>query len=328
MHRVNLHGIVLFIACFVLVGSTYGQESTEQTAFSFDEVQAEAVRLAELEGGQDKVLLVFDIDNTLLAMNQDLSSDQWFNWQQTLPKYDSRRVGDFDELLRVQRLLYAISSMRATEPIRQPEAVGQLQEAGFTTLVLTSRGYDIRDATRRELLANGYDFHKSRLVPLEGFAGPYYPYDVSHIEQSGITKHEAQQWLADPLSPDQFEQPRKVSYSEGVYMVAGQNKGVMLRMLLHKSGNFENFKHIVFVDDNPKNTKDVRDAFQNQKVNMVTFRYTREDGNARRFNENQKCEKHCAAMALMRIRKALNTVDVSRSNPPLTSTPLRVPTRQ
>ena len=31
----------------------------------------------------DQVLVVFDIDNTLLAMEQGLGSDQWYDWQKT-----------------------------------------------------------------------------------------------------------------------------------------------------------------------------------------------------------------------------------------------------
>ena len=328
MHRAELQKTAVFIACFAFAGICKSQEPPERTAMSFNEVQAEAMRLAELEGGTANVLLVFDIDNTLLAMNQDLCSDQWFNWQRTLPENDTRRIGDFDELLRFQRLLYAMSSMRVTEPIRQPKIVRELQQAGFTTLLLTSRGYDIRDATRRELLANGYDFRQSSLVPLEGFPGPYMPYDVSQIEQAGITKEEAKKWLADPLHPGQLEQPREVSFNEGVYMVAGQNKGVMLRMLLHRSGNVDTYNRIVFVDDNPENTRDVRDAFANQKTEVVTIRYAREDANVRRFNESRSSEKFYATLALIRMQKLLNTPNASRANPPFNSQPAVVPACQ
>ena len=192
---------------------------------SFDEVQAEAMRLAEASGDPAHVLLVFDIDNTLLAMNQDLGSDQWFNWQKTLPEGDPRRVGEFPELLRVQGLLFAIGSMRATEPVRQPQIIKQLQQAGFKTLLLTSRGYDFRDATRRELLANDYDFRESSLSPSEGFGGPYLPYEVATVEQSGITTDEANQWLADSRNPGQIRKPREVSFSEGVFMVGRPAQG-------------------------------------------------------------------------------------------------------
>src|SRR5689334_15409715 len=36
----------------------------------------------------EKVLLVLDIDNTLLAMDTPLGSDQWFEWQRYLIDHD------------------------------------------------------------------------------------------------------------------------------------------------------------------------------------------------------------------------------------------------
>lgn len=316
MHIVLLQKTAIFFFCCALAGSVRGGDFPERTANAFEEVQAQALRLAKLAGGAEQILLVFDIDNTLLAMKQDLSIDQWFNWQQTLPEGDWRRVGDFPELLRVQRFLYAISSMRPTEPGLQPKIVKRLQKTGFKTLLLTSRAYDVRDATRRELLANGYDFRKSSMSP-SGFAGPYVPYDVTDIEKSGITYDEAHKWLTDSNNADHLQDPREVSYNEGVYMVAGQNKGVMPRMLLHKANSVGKYRHIVFVDDNPENTRDVRDAFENQRVNIVTFRYAREDANVQRFSENRSCEKHFAALALQQIREALNSTNVSKQNPPI-----------
>lgn len=328
MRRATFHRLALFIACTACASVSWGREADERTAYSFDKVQAEALRLADLAGGSDKVLLVLDIDNTLLAMRQDLGSDQWFNWQRALPENDPQCVGDFDELLRVQALLYAIGSMRPTEPIRQPQLVKQLQDAGFPTLLLTSRGYTVRDSTRRELLANDYDFRATSLTPREGYGGPYLPYDPSDIGQSGITLEEGKTWFADSKNEGQIEAPRKVSFNEGVYMVAGQHKGAMLRMLLHKSQNLDRFKHILFVDDNSTNTQDVRDAFEQQSTNVVTFRYAREDANIRRFQENKHREHDLATLGLQGILSSLETMNVSRVNGPQTSTPQEIPVQQ
>ena len=44
-----------------------------------------ALQLADSHGN-DQVLVVFDIDNTLLAMEQDLGSDQWYYWQKDREK--------------------------------------------------------------------------------------------------------------------------------------------------------------------------------------------------------------------------------------------------
>lgn len=313
--RLMLTTLVLLATCFAFNGVSSGQQVEERTAYSFSEVQSEALRLSA-SYGKEKVLLVFDIDNTLLAMQRDLGSDQWYAWQRSLPEHDPWRVS---HLLQTQGFLYDVSSMRATEPVCQPKVVRQLQQAGFTTLLLTSRGHEFRDPTRRELLANGYDFRESTLTPRAGYPDSYSPYDVSLIEQSGISRQEAEQWIpGDGGEP--FAKPRPVSYQQGVYMTAGQNKGVMLRMILHKSDNVGKYSAIVFVDDQPRHTEHVRQAFANQNVELVTFRYTREDANVHRFNENRCCEKYCATLALCRLNQSPNSANVSRLNPPIWAT--------
>ncbi len=305
---------VVFLALtLVLAGLAHGQDQQERTAFGFEQVQAEAMRLAELNGGSQNVLLVFDIDNTLLAMNQDLGSDQWFDWQKSLPADDPWNVKNLlgEDLLDVQGFLYSVGSMRATDPLNQPRIVRELQHAGFSTLLLTSRGPEFRDATRRELLANGYDFRASTIAPREGYPDSYLPYQLDKPAESGITKREAEQWLGDT-------KPRRVSYREGVYMTAGQHKGAMLRMLLHRTGNAGKFSHLIFVDDNARHTASVRSAFApTNNATAVTFHYTREASNVFRFKENRCCEKNCATMAVFQLRRCVNGTNVSKLNPPV-----------
>src|SRR5688572_5257239 len=68
----------------------------------FQNVAAAVTRYADAVGSE-RVLLVLDIDNTLLAMNQDLGSDQWFEWQRFLLEHQPRSndlvVDSFEELL-------------------------------------------------------------------------------------------------------------------------------------------------------------------------------------------------------------------------------------
>ena len=305
--------LVFAALTLVLAGIASGQDQQERTAFGFEQVQAEAIRLAELSGGSQNVLLVFDIDNTLLAMNQDLGSDQWYDWQKSLPDDDPWNVKNLlgEELLDVQGFLYSVGSMRATDPLNQSRIVRELQQAGFSTLLLTSRGPEFRDATWRELLANGYDFRESTIAPRGGYPDSYLPYEQDEPAESGITKTEAEQWLGDT-------KPRRVSYREGIYMTAGQHKGAMLRMLLHRTGNEDKFSHLIFVDDNARHTASVRAAFSPiNNATAVTFHYTREDSNVFRFKENRCCEKYCATMAVFQLRRCVNRTNVSKLNPPV-----------
>jgi hypothetical protein len=294
----------------LFLGWSVGLGQDARATDKFREVYKEAVKLGKRHGPEN-VLLVFDIDNTLLAMRQDLGSDQWFGWQEHLPAGDSQSVGDFNDVLNVQGLLFAASSMRPTHK-NQPALIEKLQKAGFPALLLTSRGYTNRDATRRELNANGYDFSASApsinadapgaIYAAMDFFGPYLPYDPTAMVSSGLTTEEAKKWLGDG---DGFKTPRKVSYSEGVYMTAGQHKGVMLRLLLYKLGWEGRYKAILFADDLKKHTERMQDAFANKGIEVVTFHYGAEDENVEAFAANENGEKEAAEEAWNEIWSAI-----------------------
>lgn len=246
----------------------------------FATVRSEALDAARAYGASN-VLLVFDVDNTLLAMNQDLGSDPWFRWQWNLLENDRSSplcvASSFDELIATQRLLYSVAQMSPPQS-DLPALMRQLQRYRFPTVVLTSRNVDSRDATLRELDANGYDFRVTALGGRSGVAGTYLPYALADLAASGLDDE-----LRDRLG---LGAPRPVSYSDGVFLVAGQHKGAMLRTLLHRFG--ARFRAILFVDDREKNIREVSAAFLPEEVELRTFRYGREDDDVARFEASDK----------------------------------------
>ena len=239
----------------------------------FNAVKAAALDLAK-DLGAANILLVFDVDNTLLAMNQDLGSDQWYRWQSGLPKESPAKIAD---LLAAQGLMFSLSGMHP--PQRDlPEIIRDLQNAGFTTLVLTSRGTEFRSATEREL-SRRYDLRKSALSPPDGYGGAFLPLDPL---------------APQPAAPDPANAAPAVpvSYQNGVFMTAGQNKGVMLRCLLAKTGR--SFKMVLMVDDGDRNLTNVQAALREWAASQKTplgfrgFLYKAEDGNIGRFEESDK----------------------------------------
>ena len=261
----------------------------EKTTAEFS-TAVDQVRTFVKKHGEEKVLLVVDLDNTLLAMNQDLGSDQWFNWQESLLEEDKNHpelVADsFPGLLDVQGILFALSAMHPPEP-GLPSMINELLNEGVSIIVLTSRGKEYRNSSRRELIRNEYDFTKSALKIREQ-RGIFDPYDQGKPDNHGLS--------AEIIS--QLGKPRSVTYSDGIYMTAGQHKGYMLRTLLARAERgkesseakdpLANFAAIVFVDDREKHTKRVHEAFEKSPVDLATFRYSREDGNVDRFNKSTK----------------------------------------
>jgi hypothetical protein len=239
-----------------------------------DEVAAQAAKY-----GKDRVLVVFDVDNTLLANTSDLGTDQWFEWQRELLKENDHEYAvarDFDGLVRVQNMIYAVGTMRETEE-KVSDVVSDIQESGLSTIVLTARNLDSRDATVRELNANSLDFRNTAVGGL-GFAGSFVPYDAKNPSASGLSAEELAAWGLQAARP--------VTYMDGVFMVAGQHKGAMLRALLHKTNR--EFSAIVFVDDKAKNNSHMQQGFQGTSVELTAIRYSREDANVARFNTGTK----------------------------------------
>ena len=234
---------------------------------------ADSIETAGIKHGPENVLLVFDIDSTLLAMNQDLGSDPWFKWQESLPEDSPQRVAsDFAGLLRVQGLLYAIAGMKPTET-DLPERLSAWQRQGFQTMALTARGYDYRDATRRELIRNGFKFSPNPSFPPSELGEPFYPYRPATVSALGLPTLTAQK-----LSQ---RSPRLVTFAEGVFMSAGQDKGVMLRRVLSQSR--QNVAAIVFVDDGDNNVVNMRNAFSSTSIDLHLFDYTGLDTDTEAF---------------------------------------------
>src|SRR3989338_3278004 len=71
------------------------------------------------EFGRQNVLLVFDIDNTILTAENDLGSDQWFSWQEKIIKEPGCApqciTTDINKLIEAQGTLFVLGKMLPTE---------------------------------------------------------------------------------------------------------------------------------------------------------------------------------------------------------------------
>ena len=197
--------------------------------------------------GTDRVLVVFDIDNTLLAMEQGLGSDQWYDWQKELQEEDPCSDMLVSNRLAVQGALYFASAMRPTQP-DAAEQVQRLQDAGLTVIALTSRGADFRLQTFRELRRNGISFWPGALEPKRGYPESFIPEGGSH----------------------------PALYEDGVFLTAGQHKGDMLKALLDKTGR-DYPTVVVMADDKKRNLRAVMETFAGTGTSIHAWRYNRED---------------------------------------------------
>ncbi|QDV77872.1 DUF2608 domain-containing protein [Botrimarina mediterranea] len=248
--------------------------------------------------GAENVWLVVDIDNTLLAMQGDLGSDQWFEWQEYLvfnePDSPELVAEDFDGLLDVQGLLFTLGKMRPPEA-DLPAMVQKTQDAGVATFVITSRGDAFRAATERELSAAGYDIAGHAPAMSKAPQGEFLPYELSCIEDYGIRPSEAKLFG--------LKEARPISLEGGVMMTAGQHKGAMLLVALEFADHPP--KAIVFVDDHARHVHRIYDAMSRHDIECTALQYKAEDKNVARF---RYCDKREVTEKWRRLESALKEV--------------------
>lgn len=187
-------------------------------------------------------LLVFDLDNTIIAPVQTIGSDQWGSLQQKrfreqgLPAEEAvdRGVAMFAEVQMKTRV-------RLTEPgVRN--FIRSLQARGFHVMGLTARPMNLVDRTLEELASVGVDLSRTAIG---GFIPP---------------------------APDARHEVR---YKGGILFVGPHNKkGPVLKTFL----NGQMPAAIRFFDDKTHHVEDLEDVFA-RETNYTGYRYNREDAN-------------------------------------------------
>ena len=208
-----------------------------------------------------RLLVIFDIDNTLLTMPQALGGDAWYNYHADLVKKgEDPDFATMDELFEAQEVLFGIGSMISTQTDIQA-LFDQIEADDTDIFLLSARGPTLYDATRKQLSRNGISLNPPTscsflICDLDGeFSGR----DVSQLL--------ARMELLEPGA-----RARPIVMRDGVMLVAGQDKGKMLQLLLAALG-VNRYEHVVFIDDNARNTAAV--AASDLPMGLSVFHYTR-----------------------------------------------------
>lgn len=246
----------------------------------------------------EEILVVFDIDNTLLTTETDLGGDAWFSWQEGLLKSGQSQnlvANDFEGLLQTQGYLYSLGRMTTPEQITSM-VVKSLQDQNHPLFLLTSRGSDFENFTQRELARNNLNPARTAPGPQGGFASKILPYDLNHPESDCLSASDLVKWGLQTAKP--------AVYEEGVYYTSGQHKGAMLRTLLCKTRL--NPKAIIFVDDTEKHVDRVLKAYEEiSEVNVISMRYGAMDSQVQRFQASDKSQ---VIEAWQKLKKVLEEV--------------------
>lgn len=212
----------------------------------------EAALQAAQRDGPDHVLVVFDIDSTLLF--DPLGG----------PDLGDLRDSEPERFRPVERALMYLKSLAPTEADLVDD-LADLERAGIATYALTARGEDMRGMTERELERNGISF------PLAPECGP--PLCVRRGTLSRDSVFEAARSVLgeEELARLGFDRGREIGVANGNLMAAGLHKGVMLRLLLASLGR--DYSTVIFVDDAQKNVDHVRAAAATMTQDVRVFHY-------------------------------------------------------
>lgn len=214
--------------------------STLYCSKSLSEVQASIAKL-----DQKDTLLVLDIDDTLLTSPIFFGSDSWFGW------VDKEKTPD-EAKPRCKFPILALSFEAGVQIAPEDSAgVSTVNAIPMQKLILTSRGANYRGGTERELVHAGYDFPKNLLADNDGISW-------TQVDRNG--------------------KQAPVSYSNGILMVTGVDKGEALVQLLNRledQGRRTRFKNIVLIDDGKSNINALHKAMPARGFNYHGYWYTR-----------------------------------------------------
>jgi hypothetical protein len=240
---------------------------TAKAPFTHTSDLKEAVDAAVADKAKGRrVLVVFDIDNTLLTMPHDLGSDAWFaqKSEHVIPQSPAPESAR-ETMFRDSNLLLNAARMDKTQGDADA-LIAALQAKSIPVFAMSARDPALRGSTERELKRNGIDLSTAPEC------GP--PLCVG---RGNITSERLKAALSE-LNLKMPDRPlRYVTVSDGVVLLQGQDKGKFLHLLIHSLGDKRSkpFDDIYFIDDTPRNIDSVVSAAPYLHGRVHIYQYER-----------------------------------------------------
>jgi len=196
-----------------------------------------------------KNLVVFDIDNTLATVPDDLATPEWFIWQ--LQAYEKKGLSSSEALnkaLHLHNHLLNHTWLHAAPNASQ--VIQHLHKKGVATIALTAR--NLVNRTLEQLAAAGITLQNASL-PQDFF------------------------WL-----PTNNSQRPGAGYKQGVVFCNGNDKGSLLLHFLQQTAYQPDT--IIFVDDMQEHVHAVKKVITKHNLPCVGIRYSYFDKKAHNFN--------------------------------------------
>lgn len=201
-----------------------------------------------LQYADDKTLVIFDLDNTIMETKQQLASDQWFYHSiQRQIKNGSDTQEALEKTLSHWMALQNITGVKLCEE-GCDRVINQLQRSGITVMGLTTRGLGLSQCTLRQLQSLGVDLSKTAPSKSEHFA----------------------------------LNPRGVLYRNGVLFTAGTNKGFAFEKIMNDMGYTP--EKILFINDKLSHINELAKRVEELGIPFIGLRYGATDEKVKAFD--------------------------------------------
>lgn len=186
---------------------------------------------------QPNSLIIYDIDDTLICMNQHLGSDHWFYYR--FQRYQKAGLSNHEALEKALNEWESIQHLSGCKPVERnnPEIVADTQK-NYTVIGLTTRGLGLATRTSQLLQESGYDLSLNPLTQNE-----------LHFMQN----------------------EEGILFRKGILFTAGKHKGDCLEKLLNATGSHP--KHILFINDKRSHLLPVEEFCLRSGIEFTGLRY-------------------------------------------------------
>ncbi len=230
------------------------------TALIFSSISAEIIESSSIASvtqhvTDQKTLVVFDIDNTIMEANEIRATDQWFSAMVTYAQNNGYQGLDaVNAVLPFYEAAQKATTVKAVEAIVST-VISNFQQNGNTVIALTSRSLPFLECTPQQFASLNIDLTKSPLC-------------TKNITLA--IKHPAQ-------------------FHKGILFCSNNDKGEALQALLKELAFTPN--KIVFIDDKEKYLLSVQKITLSMNVPFVGIRYSFLDAKVAAFVLDEESKK-------------------------------------
>lgn len=222
-------------------------------SITFSGLFAEIIEVAHFQEIENylsnEMLVVFDIDDTLLIPTQTLGTDVWFRYrvEQHLKKNHSYKIA-FEKALAEWEAIRHLTEVKIVETGSQ-KIIAKMQDQNIPIIGLTTQGLALATRTVQQLLSLEVDLSKT--APSKK--------DHYFINQQGVL------------------------FRHGILFTAGTNKGIALLTLCDLIDIHP--KKILFINDKESHLKEVEAVVLANEISFIGLRYNFRDEEINNFSE-------------------------------------------